>query len=98
MYLIPLIRSSRAVVACTFFPQHPIIAVSCSEVISYVVPFINSSPIYGFDNMILFLFYFYFYNESSLILINELKNKYILNYQIEIICILFYLLIYNYNL
>ena len=55
MYLIPLVRTSRAVAACTFIPGNPIFAISCSEIISYTVPFINNSPIFALDHIILFL-------------------------------------------
>lgn len=98
MYLIPLIRASRAIVACSFLPDYPIIAISSSEIISYVVPFINNSPLYAFNNMILFLFYFYFYNDSAINIINKFKNKYIINYQFELVSILSYLLIYYFNI
>ena len=98
MYLIPLVRTSRAVAACTFIPYNPIIAVSCSEIISYTLPFINNSPIFALDHMILFLFYYFYYNEQSLQVMNEYKNKYNKYYKIECVSILFYLLNYFSNL
>ena len=98
MYLLPLIRGSRSIVACTFFPNHPIIAIASSEIISYVVPFINKSPLYVFNNMILFLFYFYFYNDYAVDIINKFKNKYIINYLVELISLLSYLLIYHFHI
>ena len=92
MYLIPLIRTSRAIAACSFFPDHPIVAISSSEILSYCVPFIYNSPNNALKDMIFFLFYFYLYNDCAKQLINKFKNKYILFYEIEAICILLYLL------
>lgn len=93
MYLIPLIRTSRAITACTILPNNPIIAVSISEIISYVLPFINNSFIYAFNDMILFLFYYYYYNESAIQIIQKYKNKYINFYKLEFISIFIYLLL-----
>ena len=91
--LIPLIRTTRAVSACTLFPNHPIIAIATSEVISYTIPFINNSPLYAFNDMILFMFYMVYYNESA----NDVINKFLIkdyNYyftELIIISIYFFL-------
>ena len=98
MYLIPLVRTSRCVAACTILPDNPLLAISISEMISYTLPFINNSPINSINDMILFLFYYITYNESSIDIINRFKNKYILNYKLESISILTYLIIYFYLL
>lgn len=100
MYLIPLVRTSRAIAACTIISNNPIISISTSEIISYTVPFINNSPIFALDHMILFLFYYFHYNEQSLQIMNEYKNKYNKYYKIECVSILLYLLIYfsNFNI
>jgi len=45
--------------------NHPIIAIATSEVISYTIPFISNSPLYAFNNMILFIFYMVYYNKSG---------------------------------
>ena len=97
MYLIPLVRTSRAIVSCVLLPENPLLAITASEIISYTIPFINNSPINAGNNMILFLFYYFYYNESALQLINYYENKYILEYKLESICILIYLFFYLFN-
>ena len=97
MYLIPLIRASRIVVACSFFPEHPLISVASTEIISYAVPIINNSSIKNAsNNLILFLFYFYLYNDSAVQTINKYKNKYIINYKLELILI--WVFLFNYGM
>ena len=86
------------IIPCTIIPSNPILAIASSEIISYIVPFINNSPLYAINNMILFLFYYFNYYENSLEIINQFKMKYIINYKIEALSILSYLLIYFYNL
>lgn len=44
--------------------------------------------------MILFLFYYYYYNESTVELINKIKKKNSLYFQLESIIISIYLLYY----
>lgn len=95
MYLIPLIRTTRAIAACTILPKDPLLAISTSEIISYTIPFINNSPLYAFNNMVLFLFYYFYYNESGLEIINKYKNKYTIQYELEAISILLYLFFYS---
>ena len=97
MYLIPLVRTTRAISACTLFSDNPILAISVSEIISYTVPFINNSPLYAANDIVLFLFYYYYYNESALQIIEKFKNKYLSYYQCENLCIFIYLLNYFYN-
>jgi len=94
MYLIPLVRTSRAILACTIIPNHPIIAISTSEITSYILPFVKNSPICAFNNMVLFLFYYYYYNESAIDIINQYINEYKNLYKIEFISILIYFFIY----
>ena len=98
MYLIPLVRTSRAIAACTLIPDNPLLAITSSEIISYVIPFINNSPLYAFNNMVLFLFFYINDNKSGVNMINQFKNKYILNYRLESVSILIYLIIYFTNI
>lgn len=98
MYLIPLVRTSRAIAACTILPNHPLIAITASETVSYIIPFINNSPLNAINNMILFLFYYISYNESALDVMEQFKNKYKREYIIEFISTLTYLFIYFYNI
>lgn len=92
--LVPLVRTTRAVTACTLFPNHPIIAIGTSELISYTLPFINNSPLYAFNNMILFIFYMIYYNETANEVINKFLIKYFNYYLIEFITISIYLFLY----
>ncbi len=94
MYLIPLVRSGRAIAACTLIPSNPLLAITTSEIISYSIPFINNSPLYAINDMILFLFYYFSYNNSAIDLIEQFKNKYINEYRFEAISIITYLLFY----
>lgn len=41
MYLVPLIRTNRAIAASLIYPEHPIQAIEISEVISVFGPFFN---------------------------------------------------------
>lgn len=97
MYLIPLVRTGRAIAACTLIPSNPLLAITTSEIISYTIPFINNSPLYAINNMILFLFYSYFYYPSAQEVIEKFKNKYINEYRFEAISIITYLLFYFSN-
>lgn len=92
--IVPLIRTTRAVSACTLFPNHPIIAIATSEVISYIIPFINNSPLYAFNNMILFMFYMVYYNETANEIINKFLTKDLNYYMAEFITISIYLFLY----
>jgi hypothetical protein len=94
MYLIPLVRTTRAIAACTFIPSNPLLAITTSEIISYSIPFINNSPLYAINDMILFLFYYFSYNNLAIDLIEQFKNKYINEYRFEAISIITYLLFY----
>jgi hypothetical protein len=92
MYIIPLIRTSRALTACTLMPYNPLLALSLSETSSYIIPFINNS---NSSNDILFFTYYLFNDKNSaLYFINKYKNKYILNYKIELFLLSIYLIYY----
>ena len=67
--------------------NHPIIAIATSEVISYTIPFISNSPLYAFNNMILFIFYMVYYNKSGNDVINKFLIKNFNYYLIEFITI-----------
>lgn len=97
MYIIPIVRSSRAIAACTILPQYPLIAIGSSEIISYIVPFIKNSPLNSINDMLLFYFYYLNYNESAVNIIEQFKNKYISYYILESISIFIYLFFYFAN-
>ena len=41
MYLVPLIRSSRALTSTLLYPDNPLLAITLSESLSVVIPYIN---------------------------------------------------------
>ena len=41
MYLIPLVRTNRAIAASLLYPQHPLQAIAASEIISVFGPVLN---------------------------------------------------------
>lgn len=94
MYIIPLIRTSRCIAACTILPYNPLLAISSSEIISYGLPFIYNEPLYSISDSILFLIYYFIFNESAKDIINKYLNKYLLFYKIEILGIFVYLFYY----
>jgi len=71
----------------SLIPNHPIIAIATSEVISYTIPFISNSPLYAFNNIILFIFYMVYYNKSGNDVINKFLIKNFNYYLIEFITI-----------
>jgi hypothetical protein len=42
MYLIPLVRSNRAIAASLLYPQHPLQAIAVSEIISVFGPLLDN--------------------------------------------------------
>ena len=92
MYIIPLIRTSRALTACTLMPYNPLLALSLSETSSYIIPFINNSN--SSNDILFFTYYLFNYKNSALYFINKYKNKYILNYKIELFLLSIYLIYY----
>ena len=94
MYLIPLIRSSRAIILSNILQINPVFTISTSEIISYSFPIIYESKNIqkSCDNLLLFSLYIFFYYESSIFIIEEYRDKYKIFYQIEALCMLIYFL------
>ena len=94
MYLIPLIRSSRAIILSNILQINPVITISTSEIISYSFPIIYESKNIqkSCDNLLLFSLYIFFYYESSIFIIEEYRDKYKIFYQIEALCMIIYFL------
>ena len=94
MYLIPFIRTSRAIVLTNILQINPLITISASEIISYTFPIVYESKNIekSCDNLLLFSLYIFFYYESSIFIIEEYKDKYKIFYQLEALCILIYFL------
>ena len=57
MYLIPLVRTSRAITVCTLLPNNPLLSVAISEIASFIVPFIYNYPNDIFNSAFLFAYY-----------------------------------------
>ncbi len=96
MYLIPLVRTSRAIASCTLLPDNPLLALSISEITSYTVPFIFNYPNDVFNTGFLFMFYYLNYTESALNLMNKIEKNDNSKYKLEFICIFFYLILYKF--
>ena len=92
MYIIPVIRTTRALSACTLLPNNPLLAITLSEVLSVVCPFIKNSN-QNID-IIFFLFYFYYDREYGFNIMNYFKTKDIIYYNYELLTSLLFLLFY----
>lgn len=92
MYLIPIIRTGRAISACCLFPEYPIYAISASEILSYSIPFIRNSK--TDTDIIIFTLLYFFKNEYAQQLIQQFKKRDLLFYQIELYSIILFLIYY----
>ena len=94
MYLIPLIRTNRAISACILMPDYPIQAIAASEIVSYICPFIKYPP---FDlNIIGFSIYLIYEPEYAHEIMQKYKELDIIYYKLE--CLLLLIFIANYML
>ena len=89
MYLIPLVRTGRAITSCVLFPEYPLQAMAASEMISYVFPFIDYPPITF--NIISFTIYLIYDPLYARDLIQIYKNQSILYYRLELILLTIFL-------
>lgn len=89
MYLIPFIRTGRAITSCLLFPEYPIEAIAISELVSYIGPFINYPPVNL--NIIGFTIYLIYDPMYARELIEIYKNESILLYKIELILLIIFL-------
>jgi len=93
MIIIQLIRKTRAISACTLIPHNPLLAITLSETVSYILPFINNSN--SSTDIFFFTYYlFYDFNYTAYIVENY-KNKYNFYYNIELFSIILYLIFTN---
>ncbi len=92
MYIIPLIRITRAISGCTLLPSNPLLAITLTETSSYIIPFINNSN--STNDIIFFTYYLFNDRNFALYFINKYKNKYILNYKVELFLLSIYLIYY----
>lgn len=97
MYLIPLVRTSRAITVFTLLPNNPLLSVAISEIASYIVPFIYNYPNDIFNTAFLFAYYYLYYTESAFNLMNNIEKNNNLYYKLEFLSILSYLIVYLSN-
>jgi hypothetical protein len=90
MFLIPLVRTGRAISSCLLFPEYPIEAIAASEIVSYIGPFINYPPINL--NIIGFTIYLIYDPIYARELMHMYKNQNILYYKLELLMLVFFLL------
>tara|TARA_Y100000768_G_scaffold388423_1_gene384268 strand:- start:2949 stop:3242 length:294 start_codon:yes stop_codon:yes gene_type:complete len=57
MYLLPIIRVNRAIASTLLFPEHPIYAISASEIISVFGPFFNPNIYTNIMTLIISIMY-----------------------------------------
>tara|TARA_A100001011_G_C14071437_1_gene740472 strand:+ start:18 stop:302 length:285 start_codon:yes stop_codon:yes gene_type:complete len=89
MYLIPLVRTGRAISSCLLFPEYPMEAIAASEIISYIGPFINYPPINL--NVIGFTIYLIYDPIYARELMHIYKNQNMLYYKLEVILLTIFL-------
>tara|TARA_B100000902_G_scaffold375106_1_gene404756 strand:- start:18762 stop:19061 length:300 start_codon:yes stop_codon:yes gene_type:complete len=94
MYLIPLVRTSRAITICTLLPNNPLLSVAVSEITSFIVPFIYNYPNDIFNTAFLFGYYYLYYTESALNLMYKIEKNNNLYYKLEFLSILTYLIFF----
>jgi hypothetical protein len=81
MYLVPLIRSSRALTSTILYPENPLLAVTLSETLSVVIPYIN----FELKHPMLVFRLISSYDNFMYMMYEEDKEKY---YKIELLCLL----------
>lgn len=89
MYLIPLVRTSRAICTCLIFQKHPVECIAVSEILSYVIPFINY-PNFQL-NIIGFTLYLWYAPEYTHQLMTIYFNQNKFYYNLEIILLISYI-------
>lgn len=107
MYLIPLVRTSRCITSCFLYPYNPLLAISISEISSFIIPilYVNnhninnkvntniSNYLYNFYyNLFGFIFILNFDTNYANDLIEFYKNKDLVKYYIELILLIIFIL------
>tara|TARA_B100000900_G_scaffold349111_1_gene315144 strand:- start:1666 stop:1965 length:300 start_codon:yes stop_codon:yes gene_type:complete len=94
MYLIPIVRVNRAIAATLLYPQHPILNIATTEVISVFGPFLY--PEMYTKIIALTLCIMYYPNYAYFFITNYQKNQNIY-YQAEICTSLLFILTCSIN-
>tara|TARA_B100000242_G_scaffold293408_1_gene271422 strand:+ start:1383 stop:1673 length:291 start_codon:yes stop_codon:yes gene_type:complete len=90
MYLVPLIRTNRAIAASLIYPEHPIQAIAISEVISVLGPFFNPNM---YNKIIGIMFAIMYMPNYSSYFLNYYYKQNLLYDQAEICTILLFVFI-----
>ncbi len=94
MYLVPLIRTNRAIAASLIYPEHPIQAIAISETISVLGPFFNPNM---YNKIIGIMFAIMYIPNYSSYFLNYYYKQNLLHDQAEISCLLLFVLIFGIN-
>ena len=76
MYLVPLIRSNRAIAASLIYPSHPLQAIAISEIISVIGPFFNPKLFARIIGTTMAMMYNPEFASSYIKYYNDLNTKY----------------------
>ena len=94
MYLVPLIRTNRAIAASLIYPQHPIRAIAISEIVSVLGPFFNLNM---YNKIIGIMFAIMYMPNYSNYFLNYYYKQNLLHDQAEICCLFLFVLIFGIN-
>lgn len=94
MYLVPLIRTNRAIAATLIYPEHPIQAIAISEFVSVLGPFFNPNM---YNKIIGIMFAIMYMPNYSNYFLNYYYKQNLLHDQAEICCLLLFVLIFGIN-
>mgnify|MGYP001241358864 FL=1 len=94
MYLVPLIRTNRAIAASLIYPEHPIQAIAISEIVSVLGPFLNPNM---YNKIIGIMFAIMYMPNYSSYFLNYYNKQNLLHDQAEICTILLFILILSIN-
>ncbi len=90
MYLVPLIRTNRAIAASLIYPQHPIRAIAISEIVSVLGPFFNLNM---YNKIIGIMFAIMYMPNYSNYFLNYYYKQNLLHDQAEICCLFLFVFI-----
>ena len=94
MYLVPLIRTNRAIAASLIYPEHPIQAIAISAIVSVLGPFFNPNM---YNKIIGLMFAIMYMPNYSNYFLNYYYKQNLLHDQAEICCLLLFVLIFGIN-
>jgi hypothetical protein len=87
MYLIPLVRTNRAIAASLIYPENPILAVAVSEIVSVIVPLLNPKK---YSKIMAHIIAFIYNPNFASSILESYKNSDIIYYKSEICFLLLF--------